>query len=449
MRPKKADFEHGLAATHKKVLGIHEPKGTRIQKANLARDRARDIFIKHRVTTKTELRSTGRFAAIMREIVDTIPELEHLRERYDPYADDGEKARDRLYDSLENWFVIDSLKKIPKTTKSRIRAEATSRKRRPEDTEASTSSDVGPPLKKTKKDESMSSKVTIELILIHPGKSKAIKTPGRFRWPWPDRTDDNVTAILVSLEKVSMGSILKAVYEIKKDTFMGELDIRSLHGVLGDVDDEVGPSRDKVSLLLSDANLQAWLERRNNAGGDRRMIYAVAKLPPTKSGKDLNTPLPLGRPFLNPLAVAPELLGDALDHLEDDDDDIPNKRSNLVRWPTSKKGFVVACSRVEKRILRQQRLLGAYIKRARDSLGDNSWLPEPIYIEDVEYLADEETNRQNLVLDLTIAVAHHDEQDDEGDEQVEEDDEHDEQDNEGDEHDEEEGSDDSIAGDQD
>jgi len=48
-----ADFEKGLTAMHKKALGIHEPKGTKTQKANLARDRACDIFIKHKVTTKT------------------------------------------------------------------------------------------------------------------------------------------------------------------------------------------------------------------------------------------------------------------------------------------------------------------------------------------------------------------------------------------------------------
>jgi len=86
----------------------------------------------------------------MREVVDTIPKLEHLRTRYDPYTDEESKTRDKLYDLLENWFVINSLKKIRKTTMIKIQANTTSQKKRPYEIEIDSSID-SPVAKKTKR----------------------------------------------------------------------------------------------------------------------------------------------------------------------------------------------------------------------------------------------------------------------------------------------------------
>jgi len=142
---------------------------------------------------------------------------------------------------------------------------------------------------------------------------------------------------------------------------MAGMDIRSLHSVLTEVYDEEGPAKDEVSLLVNDMNVKGWMER---SSGILDIIYSVGKRPNPLEGEDVNTPLPLGRPFLNPLAIATGMLADALEHFEDDDDNIPSRKSG-VRWPSTEKGYEGSGQMIQKRTVRQQYLLRAYIDRAR------------------------------------------------------------------------------------
>jgi len=227
---------------------------------------------------------------------------------------------------------------------------------------------------------------TVPITAVYVSPEDALRSEdnaGLFPFLWPVEDE----SLIVTLTSIDIADITIPKLAAALTTAMphSTRTIRAIWGVISEKQEGKGPKKDKVFLLHDDHALQGWIAR-TKAFPDRTMYVVYYRLPSGKDSKQSDTPISGNRPFFHQDEVlpAPDVVVYDIPESEDDEDAVYKAKPRSLPW--SRKNLKKREILVQKRIIRQTRMLQAIRARALGFYAN--WENTVVGADEVSWLAD-------------------------------------------------------------